>query len=410
MRVSVVVGPGHHGDAVIGALRRRHVLARSIRAWPKFVVEDGSGRTLRALPWYDALVRRSWAAWRRIPRWKTHEHPADVFYRLFDRLASAELGPSDLFVGWAHVCLRSLSRARELGAVTLLEHPITHVRAFMRFNEAEYARWGDGRSGRYSHLLPRQVRRLERECAQADYISVLSTFARKTFLDEGVAASRLRLIPIGIDTSRFERIKPRVGGPFRVLCVGRLELLKGVPYLLEAFRELPQKDAELCLVGAVLPEMTALLARLGDPRVRVIGHVEPDDLAAHYAQASVVVFPSINDAFGLVILEAMASGVPVIATDRSGGPDILREGVDGFVVPACDSGAIAERLGRLADHPDQAKAMGQAARERVRSAFTLAHYEDRLLATYAALVHGRGGRTSGTSNATSAVDGPVGQR
>jgi glycosyltransferase involved in cell wall biosynthesis len=85
----------------------------------------------------------------------------------------------------------------------------------------------------------------------------------------------------------------------------------------------------------------------------------------------------VNDAFGLVILEAMACGVPVVASDRSGAPDIIDDGVDGFVVPARDSAAIRERVERLRD-PRLRKRMGEAARAKILSRYTPAHYATRV--------------------------------
>lgn len=333
-------------------------------------------------PTFDRLQWLTWALWRRLPRLGRHETPRGLVYALFDRLAERYVGRCDLFVGWSQVSLRSLRRARRLGAVCLLEHPMSHVETWMTLVQEEYARWG---GGSYSLFPPFLVERMKREYEAADYISVLSSFARRTFLEAGAPAGKLIQLPLGVDADLFSP-GPREDGPFRVLYVGRLELLKGVQYLLQAFAELALPDAELTLVGPVLPEVRPVLRRFVDARVHVLGEVPHERLPAYYRRADVLVFPSINDAFGLVILEAMACGIPVVATEHSGAPDVIDDGVHGFTVPIRSVGGLKERLQWLATHRDEARQMGRQARLRVLDGFTWRHYEERLIGCYRNLV------------------------
>ena len=102
------------------------------------------------------------------------------------------------------------------------------------------------------------------------------------------------------------------------------------------------------------------------------------EISDWYAWADVLVLPTISDTFGLVILEAMASGLPVITSPASGGPDVIREGIDELIVPQRCSSSIAERLDWLIRHPDRLTAMGQAARSRATE-FDGTSYRRRLL-------------------------------
>ena len=101
-----------------------------------------------------------------------------------------------------------------------------------------------------------------------------------------------------------------------------------------------------------------------------------------YSQASVFVLPSIEDGFGQVIVQAMACGIPVITTTNTGGPDVITDGKDGFIVPIRDSRAIAERLEHLYRHPDAREAMGHAALETVRKWNGWERYTNQVLSTY----------------------------
>jgi len=390
MRVTVVVGPGPYDRFLLGAVAGAGALHRAVRAWPRFLVEawDPGNETaipVARAPWYDGVQWLTWAVWRRLPLAGRYETPRASFCALFDHLARRYVDSCDLFIGWSQVSLVSLRRAKKLGGQTLLEHPMSHVDTWMRLVREEYARWGRGADGFYS-LFPRLlVRRMRREYEEAGYISVLSSFSRRTFLEAGIAEERLIQIPLGVDSQVFHPGPPH-DGPFRILYVGRLELLKGVQYLLQAFSELRLPGGELWLVGPVLPEMGPILTRYGGRQVRIVGEVPHAELPEYYRGADVLVFASVNDAFGLVILEALASGLPVIATEHSGGPDVIEDKVHGFVIPIRDMNALKERLRYLFDHRDEARAMGMAGRERVLTGFTWDHYAKRLLRSYHAIV------------------------
>ncbi len=377
MRVSVVLGPGHHGPEVLAALRRRGWLHQAVHQYPRFLVEDGEGRALARRPLLDLSTRAAWAAWRRLPGLRRRETPRGVFAAVQGALARRSLGPCDLLIAWLQVGLEALVAARDAGTPALLEHPMNHIDHYRETLAEERRRWGRGLGG-YSDF-PLLIRhRMERECQVAPVISVLSSFSRRTFTEHGVAPGRLVELPLGVDHEHFSPREGRAPGPLRVVFVGRVELMKGVPYLLTALQRLKKLPLELQLVGPVADDLKPLLRRLDDPRVRYLDVTGRAALPAVYRGADVLVFPTVNDALGLVMLEAMACGVPVIATERSGGPDVIRDQLDGFVIPARDPGAIADRLATLAADPDQTVAMGRSARQRIEQYYTLAHHEGRL--------------------------------
>jgi glycosyltransferase involved in cell wall biosynthesis len=274
-----------------------------------------------------------------------------------------------------------MRKMKSLGVTTLLEHPMAHVDTWMELVAEEFRRWGE-RDGRPSSLFSDGlVSRMKKEYQCADFISVLSSYAKNSFLAAGCPEARIVQVPLGVETDRFKPVAPRKG-PFRALFVGRLELLKGIPYLLQAFSDLRLPDGELWLVGPVLPEVRAVLARYKRPEVRVIGPVPNGEIARYYQQADALVFPSINDAFGLAILEGMACGLPVVATDHSCASDVIEDRVDGFVIPIRSVEAIKERLDWLYRHRDEAQEMGSRARRKVADRFTWDHYAERLIDAY----------------------------
>ena len=226
------------------------------------------------------------------------------------------------------------------------------------------------------------IRRAQHEYALCDRIQVLSSAARRSFERYGHGDKTVVILP-GVDHLSF---RPPAEKPparlFRVCYVGRVELAKGLGYLLKAWKQLSLRKAELLLVGEVRPEMNNLLRTFGGSNIKVMGKLEPEKVAECYQESNLFVFPSGNEGFGLVLLEAMASGLPVAATKESGAEDCVTEGKDGFILPARNPDALARAILWCYQHPHETLAMGRAARVKVEEQFTLPHYEERQIAMY----------------------------
>lgn len=206
--------------------------------------------------------------------------------------------------------------------------------------------------------------------------------------------AKCQLIPFGIETGsaaavaaaleRAEAIRRDTGGPI-VLFVGRLVPYKGVDVLLEAMKGL---NAIALIVGeGPLRAQLAQQAHALDisDQVRFLGSVEDDELAALYRACNVFVLPSVTrqEAFGVVQLEAMAAGKPVISTDLGTGVGwVNKDGDTGYVVPPRDSRALHVALERLLGDAALQKSMGEAALKRIRAEFTLEGMIDNTLSLY----------------------------
>lgn len=181
-------------------------------------------------------------------------------------------------------------------------------------------------------------------------------------------------------------------GPY-VLFVGRLASNKGLVGLVEAFASLARADptATLVLVGedggmGAAVDATARRLDLGD-RVRRLGHLASDaDLAAAYRDARLAVLPSDYEAFGLVLLEALAQGTPVVASRVGGIPEIVEDGKDGLLVPPCDVPALAAAMERIWSEPELGRRLGEHGRSEVVPRFTWDALADRLDRLYREVV------------------------
>ena len=203
--------------------------------------------------------------------------------------------------------------------------------------------------------------------------------------------SKVEVIPFGIDEQRWMEVPPPPGGkPARAIFVGRLVRWKGVDLLLRALQQ--TEDVELDIVGhgPEAPYLKTLAKALAiTDRVRFFGEFPDEDLPFRMAAADFLVLPSVsvNEMFGLVAIEAMAAGRPVITTDLpSGVRDVNVAGETGFVVPLRDVDALAGAIQTLAADPGLVRKMGEAGRRRVEEQFTRAVMARRHIELYERLL------------------------
>jgi len=187
----------------------------------------------------------------------------------------------------------------------------------------------------------------------------------------------IRYAPPGVDAGRFTpSTQPRLAGRRDILCVGRLDdPRKNVGLLLEAFARLPdalRATSRLLLAGAAAPtsDFWLRVQALGlRDSVEFVSSPSQEKLVRMYQRAAVFALPSDEEGLGIVILEAMACGVPVVAT-RCGGPEgVITNGTDGFLVPRDDAASMAVQLNRLLDSPELNEAMGRRARATVEARY-----------------------------------------
>jgi alpha-maltose-1-phosphate synthase len=205
-----------------------------------------------------------------------------------------------------------------------------------------------------------KLARKDAELAAADHVIVPSDFVRETLGDRVPAHATIDVIPYGAPVDRPPPVRRQAPGPLRLLYVGHLTQRKGVAYLFDAMRRLGGA-ATLTLVGprpaVACPALAAELARH-----RWLGTVTHARVLEIMAEHDLFVFPSLFEGLALVLLEAMAQGLPVVTTRNAGGAMLVEEGGNGFLVPIRDPDAIAERVLLLAQDRERLQAMSAAAR------------------------------------------------
>jgi glycosyltransferase involved in cell wall biosynthesis len=387
--VTLSLGNGPYQKTLPEALLLSGMLRRVLRFGPDLEVLEPNGTGfLKIVQRYDLNFARQavWGLWTRAPGMKHSRLPVIASAWIADRQARKWAASGNVFHGWTATCLASLQVAKQAGAATLVEYPMLHPRHWQREVLAECERFNVRPRDCPSVLPERLILRMEREFAECDKIAVPSSVACRSFEDSPYAGKAVVVRP-GIDHHFFtpppDSRRPSL---FRVCYVGRLELAKGLGYLLQAWKKLALPDVQLVLIGEYRTESKSLLARFAGANVRLTNVVSPQEVARWYRESSVFVFPSVNEGFGMVLLEAMASGLAVIATERTGADDCVIHGKDGFIVPARNVDALADAILWCYRHPEETRSIGKAARAKVAAQFTLAHYNRRIIHLYQSMV------------------------
>jgi glycosyltransferase involved in cell wall biosynthesis len=273
--------------------------------------------------------------------------------------------------------LELLEYARKTGKSAVMEQTIASGFIEDKLLEEEqsvHAQWSPSCFGDPFRSAFKQREQMEWEAA--DVILCGSEFVRDSIKAGGGPIERCRIVPYGVSvSSSAETEKCKSHRPLRVFTAGAVGLRKGTPYLLAAARVLKGK-AEFRMAGAlnVTPYAENLLHR----DLALLGAVPRSDIREQFAWADVFLLPTLCEGSATVCYEALSYGLPVITTPNAG--SVIRDGVDGFIVPIRDSAAIADRIERLADDGDLWAAMSSSARERA-SEYTVEKYGERLLST-----------------------------
>jgi glycosyltransferase involved in cell wall biosynthesis len=387
--VTLAVGSAPWQKTLAVSLMQAGMLRRVLGAGPFLEIlepnGDGSLEAIKRFPINRAINRLLWGTWKRLPKKWRPPSPVMMTVLLQERLCSRWIPPCSVFHGWMGNSLASLAVAKRQGASTLIENAGRHPGDFHRAPDEECDRFQIKQSER-SPLLPvALIHRMEREYEICDRIVVPSTVARESFAKFGRAAKTVVVFP-GVDEQFFSPPLQSVRRTlFRVCFAGRVELAKGAGYLLQAWKRLALPNAELVLAGDVRPEMKSLLQTHADSTVRTRGFLSAGELLQHYRESDLFVSPSVNEGLAQVLLEAMASGLPVVASNFSGADDCLTGGVEGFITPVRDVDRLAEAILWCYEHREETRAMGRAARARIESQFTLSHYNQRMIALYRSL-------------------------
>jgi len=366
--------PGiQHAPRLAEQLERQGMLARFWTGWAK--AGAGTGKRQVAIP-SEKIRTRPWVEWIALCLQKSGLKGEQVWAfrnRLFQKLIpESEILQADVVVGFDTAADILADRCCRAGIALVLDQT-TPRRSFKKkiFQEL-------GIRPQNNLCSPKIVIEGEKKEQEADTkIVVASSFCRKSFEADANLHHKTRVIPYGLSASFLsaghdrDYSKPRER--LRFIYVGNLGWHKGIKILLQAWSSIISSGASLRVVGRGSDIVEGELRRAG---IELVGQLDTAGVAKEMSEADVLLFPSFFEGFGRVILEGMAAGLPVIATANTGGPDVMEEGKEGFIVPAGSAGALREKMEWLIQNPSRAVEMGRQAHARATQ-FTWETYGQR---------------------------------
>ncbi len=231
---------------------------------------------------------------------------------------------------------------------------------------------------------------LAEKIARADFLFCIGSFARSQAmrLSDPAHWRKIDVARLGVDTEQYAPRKASPGRPFHVLCVGRLVAAKGQYVLVDAARRLGEdnRDFRVTIVGAGPQEqgLRAAIREAGlEARVTLAGALNQEQVRRLYGEADAFVLPSFAEGIPVVLMEAMASGVPCVTTRITGIPELIRSDDEGLLVAPSDAEALAAAIARLIDDPALRARIAAAARRRIDADFHLERNTARLGSLFA---------------------------
>ena len=282
---------------------------------------------------------------------------------------------TDFFVAESQIALHSIRKAKKMGMKTILDRTNSHILFQNEIVHNEYKKYGINIEWNSQRVTEKALQEYE----ESDFIFCLSQYVSKTFVDRGIAPRKIVTVPSGIDINRFQP-EEKLDSIFRIVYCGALCIKKGTHSLLKTFHELNLPSSELLLIGPMFAEIKIFLSKYSK-NVRHIPYVNNLELKKLYSQGTVFVLPSLEEGLAKVIMESMACGLPVIASENTGARDVITEGVDGFVVPFGDREVLKKAILPFYKNPELKREMAPNAIKKIRDNFTLDKYYDRWLST-----------------------------
>lgn len=339
------------------------------RICPKYIQRKLSNRLIRDFPAEKLKTNFTSELLLMIKQkiWKARE---EFFFernnKFQNKISDKYLLQSDIVIGFDTSSLILAKRANFFKKKFILDvsiaHSISKIKTYEILNNL-YPNW-------HFSLTEKKQSFIEIENAElqnANAVVVASSFTKRTLMENGVNEEKIYINPYGINLKDFccKNFSQNHSDKIKFLFTGLIDARKGVPFLLTVWNSFTRSGkASLTLVGPIdkLAEKNIRQHNFTDlDIIRKIPHTEiPDIIITH----DVFVFPSFFEGFGLVILEAMACGLPVITTSATGGPDIIEHGKEGFIIEPGNEEQLKKAIQFFVDHPQQIEIMGRAARRK----------------------------------------------
>jgi len=321
-------------------------------------------------PWHElGRMAAAKTGLKRLTRHETGVFSVDGVYQNLDKRIAGSLKSklqqgADVVYAYEDGALFSFREAKRLGMQCIYDLPIGYWRSARKLLETELNRWPDW-AATLTNFKDSEAKlaHKDEELKFADAIFVASSFTASTLNDFPAKLAPIEVIPYGFPPVGAERVYAKFApdAPLKLLFVGGLSQRKGIADLFAAVEAIGSK-VTLTVVGQKASDnCPALDAALAKHRwIPSLPHAQVLKLMREH---DVLVFPSLFEGFGLVITEAMSQGTPVITTDRTAGPDLIKDGENGWLIEAGSTRALQIAIEKLLENPERIAKVGKAAME-----------------------------------------------
>lgn len=339
-QIDIAVGGRFHADFMAEALVKAGHDVRLFTTYPKFKFPTLDTNRIQNFLWPEIILR--------IAKGVGAESLGDRYkITTFGRRLASHLQSthrrSDLFISWSSFGLEAMRLAHAKERILIRDS--SHILFQSEILGEEYQRLGL-RYQRRDFCIERELE----EYGLADTIVVLSEFAKRTFVDRGVAPDKLKILRLGVNMEIFKpnlHFSPSL--PVKVVFFGTLGVRKGVHTLLEATRDFSPTVLRLTLVGPVERDFKPILRRYSHAEVwPSMSHAKLSDFVR---RMHVYACPTIEDGFSFALVQAMSCGLVPVVTPNCGAAEYIRDGENGFLVPVRDVSALTRVFHRLVENP-----------------------------------------------------------
>ncbi len=368
MKVSIIVGGRFHAFDLAEQLQKQGLLYQLVTTYPKskvqgFDIDEQKLITFPLIEYFKRGIHKFFGF-----------YPLNFFLSdLFDKMASKKIKKdADVYIIWAGMGLHTINRIRKENpkAKIILERGSTHI-----VEQNELLK----KISKKDLVDKRTIKKETQEYDLVDFISVPSSFAKNGFLKNKIQEDKLFVNFYGVDLEMFYPKERCLNNNFTVGYAGTLSAQKNITGIINSVEKLigQELNIKLKLVGNI-DNKTFDKKELKKDFINYKSAVPQKELNEFYNKIDIFVLNSIQDGFGMVILQALSCGIPVIATKNTGGADVIKGGENGFIIPTFSEEDLVKKIELIYNlNEDKQKEMRKNAVKSVKSGFTWNDYGDR---------------------------------
>jgi glycosyltransferase involved in cell wall biosynthesis len=370
MKVTISVGGRFHAFYLAKYLQDKGYLHKLVTSYPSFEVKKYGieNNKISTVVSKEIIERGCYKL--------TGKYPSNIFMcNWYDKLAAYQMPmDSDIYIIWSGFALHTIRKIRKYNpkAIIILERGSAHI-----VEQAKLLVESETKVIIQKEMVAKEVAEYE----SVDIISTISLFAKKSFEMHNFPAQKIFVNNMGVDLREFPFYNRKIKTsqePFVVGYVGVMSSQKNVKGLISATQKLVEKgfNIQLLLVGLV-DNNSFDKNLLYQPFINYQGGQPQSKLHEFYKEMDLFVLNSLQDGFGMVILQAMSTGLAVIGTTNTGTPDVVKDNEQGFIIPINSDEILAEKIRFCYENREKCLEMGQNARKKVEKGFTWEDYGNR---------------------------------